>query len=764
MSLGGLSIGMAVAILIGLWVRDETSFDSYFTNHQRLASILSTTTFYGVIGSASNTAVPVAAELRTKYPADLKSVAICSEPLDHKISIKDKAILASGNWVEEEFPEMFTLKMVQGDRGALNDPSAVLITQSLARSLFGDSDPIEKIVTVDNDIELKVKGVFEDLPANTSLSDMKLLLPWKNQHNAYNQIDGWNNHHFQVYVQVRDPADIGKINTRIKHLTQPHLERKEEISLYPMDKWHLYNEFSNGKISGGRIQIVWLFGIIGIFVLVLACINFMNLSTARSERRAKEVGIRKAIGSSRNQITFQMLGESIATAFLAFLFAILIDLVLLPYFNELANKSIGIPWGNFVFWLLALVFILLTGMIAGTYPAFYLSGFKPIKVLKGISSNGNSSSAPRKILVVFQFAVSVALIIGTIIVFHQVQFTRSRPAGYDFNGLITLDIHSETLVGHFDAIRKDLIGTGMVEEMAASSSPSTDVRNHLISFNWRGKDPNEVAVLGTLFVTPEFGKTMKWELKEGRDFSRDFPSDSNAIILNESAVALTGFKNPIGERIEMRNINRPIIGVVKDMVMESPYQKPSPTVFVLDSGPVKYITIRINRNIPVSQSIARIKEVFKTYDPGSPFDFGFVDQEYGKKFLEQERIGRLALFFTVLAIFISCIGLFGLASYVAQQRTKEIGVRKVLGASTIYLWVHLTKDFLVLVILSCVIATPIAWYFLNSWLTQFAFRTKISWFVFLGASLGILLIAFLTVSYHTFKAASASPAKNLRSE
>ena len=764
MSLGGLSIGMAVAILIGLWVRDETSFDSYFANHNRLASILSTTTFYGVTGSASNTAAPVAAELRTKYPNDLKSVAICSEPLDHKISIKDKAILASGNWVEEEFPEMFTLKMVQGDRGALNDPSAVLITQSVARSLFGDSDPIEKIVTVDNDIELKVKGVFEDLPANTSLSDIKLLLPWKNKHNADNQIDGWNNHHFQVYVQVRNPADIENINTKIKHLTQPHLERKEEIVLYPMDKWHLYNEFSNGKISGGRIQIVWLFGVIGIFVLVLACINFMNLSTARSERRAKEVGIRKAIGSSRSQITFQMLGESIATAFLAFLVAILIDVLLLPYFNLLANKSIGIPWGNLVFWLLALVFILLTGIIAGTYPAFYLSGFKPIKVLKGISGKDNTSAAPRKILVVFQFAVSVALIIGTIIVFHQVQFTRSRPAGYDFNGLITLDIHSETLVGHFDAIRKDLLETGSVEEMAASSSPSTDVRNHLISFNWRGKDPNEVAVLGTLFVTPEFGKTMKWQLKEGRDFSRDFPSDSNAIILNETAVALTGFKNPIGERIEMRNINRPIIGVVKDMVMESPYQKPSPTVFVLDSGPVKYITIRINRNIPVSQSIARVKEVFKTYDPGSPFDFTFVDQEYGKKFLDEERIGRLALFFTILAIFISCIGLFGLASYVAQQRTKEIGVRKVLGASTINLWVHLTKDFLVLVILSCIIATPIAWYFLNSWLTQFAFRAKISWFVFLGASLGILVIAFLTVSYHTFKAASAAPAKSLRSE
>ncbi|WP_431216300.1 FtsX-like permease family protein [Puia sp. P3] len=370
----------------------------------------------------------------------------------------------------------------------------------------------------------------------------------------------------------------------------------------------------------------------------------MNLSTARSERRAKEVGIRKAIGSSRSQITFQMLGESVATAFFAFLFAILIDLVLLPYFNTLANKSIEFPWGNVVFWLLGLVFIFLTGIIAGTYPAFYLSGFKPIKVLKGISSSGNSSSAPRKILVVFQFAVSVGLIIGTIIVFRQVRFTKNRPAGYDFNGLITLNIHSESLVTHFDALRKDLIGTGMVEELAESSSPSTDVRNHYIRFNWRGKDPNEVPVLGVIFVTPEFGKTMKWELKNGRDFSRDFPSNSDAIILNESAVALTGLKSPIGDRIEMSGMNKTIIGVIKDMVMESPYQKPSPTLFILDSGELKYITIRISRNFPVSQSIARIREVFKTYDPGSPFDFAFVDQEFGKKFPDEERIGRLAFF------------------------------------------------------------------------------------------------------------------------
>jgi putative ABC transport system permease protein len=764
MSLGGLSIGMAVAILIGLWVWDEISFDNYFTDHKRLTSILSIYGVNGVTGSASNTAVPVAAELRTKYPNDLRSVAICSEPNDHKISIKDKAILASGNWVQEEFPEMFTLKMVQGDRHALNDPSAILITQSLASSLFGDSDPIEKIVTVDDDIQLKVKGVFEDLPANTTLSDIKLLLPWNNENNANKQNDSWNDHHFQVYVEVRDPADIENINKKIKNLTQAHLKRKEQIALYPMDKWHLYNEFSNGKISGGRIQIVWLFGVIGIFVLVLACINFMNLSTARSERRAKEVGIRKAIGSSRSQITFQMLGESVATAFFAFLFAILIDLVLLPYFNSLANKLIGFPWGNVVFWLLGLVFIFLTGIIAGTYPAFYLSGFKPIKVLKGISSNGNSSSALRKILVVFQFAVSVALIIGTIIVFRQVRFTRNRPAGYDFNGLITLNIHSETLVTHFDALRKDLMGTGMVEEMAESSSRSTEVRNHYISFNWRGKDPNEVPVLGVIFLTPEFGKTIKWELKNGRDFSRDFPSDSDAIILNESAVALTGLKSPIGDRIEMRGMNKTIIGVIKDMVMESPYQKPSPTVFILDSGELKYITIRISRNFPVSQSIARIKDVFKTYDPGSPFDFAFVDKEFGKKFLDEERIGRLAFFFTVFAIFISCLGLFGLASYVAQQRTKEIGVRKVLGASTINLWAHLTKDFLLLVILSCVIATPIAWYFLDKWLSQFVFRTKISWLLFIGASLCTLVIAFLTVSYHTFRAASAAPAKSLRSE
>jgi putative ABC transport system permease protein len=505
-----------------------------------------------------------------------------------------------------------------------------------------------------------------------------------------------------------------------------------------MDNWRLYSEFKNGKVAGGRVQFVWLFGIIGAFVLLLACINFMNLSTARSEKRAKEVGIRKAVGSVRQQLIGQFLSESIVVALLAFILSIALVELLLPFFNGLSDKEMGLPWSSLVFWLLALGFTLFTGFISGSYPAFYLSGFNPVKVLKGTFRAGRFASLPRKILVVLQFTVSIVLIIGTIIVFKQIQFAKDRPVGYTREGLITLFMNTPDLYGHYDAIRNDLLATGAVENMAESSSPSTEVWSNNIGFSWEGKDPNSLPLFGTVATTQDLGKTIGWQIKEGRDFSRNFASDSSAMILNEAAVKLTGLKDVVGKMIKWDTTPYRVVGVVKDMVMESPYTPVKPTIFIMNTNWANIITIRIKPTVSMRAALSKIEQVFKKYNPGAPFEYKFTDEEYAKKFEDEERIGNLATFFAILAIFISCLGLFGLASFVAEQRTKEIGIRKVLGASVFNLWKMLSRDFVLLVIISCVIAIPIASYFLNQWLLKYDYRTNLAWWVFALAAAGAL--------------------------
>jgi ABC-type antimicrobial peptide transport system permease subunit len=562
---------------------------------------------------------------------------------------------------------------------------------------------------------------------------------------------------------------MDKETQKIKDVVMVHKieksEGKEQTHLFPMDKWHLYSDFKDGKIAGGRIQFIWLFLIIGVFVLLLACINFMNLSTARSEKRAKEVGIRKAVGSLRAQLIRQFLSESVLVALVSFVFAIIFVILLMPLFNNLADKHIELPWSSGLFWLIALAFTLVTGLISGSYPAIYLSRFEPIKVLKGTFRVGKYASLPRKILVIIQFTFSIALIIGTIIVFKQIQFAKNRPVNYRNEGLISMILSTPDLNGHTVALRNDLIKTGMVEDMATSSSPTTNLWSNQIGFNWQGKDPNSLPSFGIVWVSDNFGKTIGWQLKEGRDFSKAFATDSLAMILNESAVKQVNMKQDIvGQTIQFNDKNFHVIGVIKDMIMESPYKPVTPTVFLYDPNFVNIITIAIKQNVPVKDALSKIETVFKKYNPGAPFDYTFNDEDYAKKFADEQRIGNLATFFTILAIFISCLGLFGLASFVAEQRKKEIGVRKVLGASTYNLWQMLSREFALLVIISCFIAIPLAWYYLHHWLNQYDYRTHISWWVFIISGLGALIITLITVSFQAIRAAMANPVKSLRTE
>ncbi|MEP6949893.1 MAG: FtsX-like permease family protein, partial [Ginsengibacter sp.] len=620
----------------------------------------------------------------------------------------------------------------------------------------------------------KVAGVYDDLPHNSTLYGTKLLLPWKKFITVEwgkNVTTQWNFHAFQAFVQVADNVDMQQETEKIKNVVMTHkvaaTDEKEQAVLFPMNKWRLYSDFKNGKPEGGRIQLIWLFSIIGVFVLMLACINFMNLSTARSEKRAKEVGIRKTVGSLRGQLIGQFLSESVLVAFISFIFSIVLVSLLMPLFNKLAAKNMGVPWSSTIFWLLTLGFTFITGLISGSYPALYLSKFEPIKVLKGTFRVGRFASLPRKVLVVVQFTFSIALIIGTVIVFKQIQFAKNRPINYKSEGLITVTLYPTypDLEGHYDALRQDLLVTGAVDNMATSSTPITTVWSTETGFNWRGKDPNFLPTFGTIRISQDFGRTIGWKIKEGRDFSRDFATDSLGMVLNESAVNLLGIKQGIvGQIIQFNNKNYTVIGVIKDMIMESPYRPVRPTIFFYDPKDVIVIIAGIKQGQPVKDALGKIEAVFKKYGPGTPFSYTFNDEDYAKKFSDEQRVGDLAALFTILAIFISCLGLFGLASFVAEQRKKEIGVRKVLGASVYNVWRMLSKEFALLVIISCFIAIPLAWYYLNNWLQQYDYKTEISYWVFIFSGLGALIITLVTVSFQAIKAAMANPVKSLRTE
>jgi putative ABC transport system permease protein len=764
----GLATGMAVALMIGLWIYDEVSFNRNFSHYDRIAQVMVNTDNGNGIYTGRTTSIPMGVELQNKYGADFRHVALATHQGEHIISTGEKKIAQTGMWVQPAFPKMFTLKMLTGSIDGLQDPSSVLLSQSVATALFKDIDPLNQVVRIDNKTELKVTGVFENFPGNSSFREVTMLLPWEKaiiqEEWMINAQTQWDNHMCQLFVQLQDQADVKSVSNKIKNIPTPHIKTsKEELLLHPMSRWHLYNEFNNGYNVGGRIQLIWLFGTIGLFVLLLACINFMNLSTARSGKRSREVGIRKTMGSLRAQLITQFLGESVTLATLSLVLALLLVQFSLPVFNSLSDKSITIPWQNPMLWLIVLGFTFVTGIIAGSYPAFYLSSFNPVKVLKGTWKAGPYASLPRKVLIVVQFTISVMLIIGTFIVYRQIQHAGNRPVGYTREGLITINMNTPELRGHYDAIRLALLQTGVVANMAQSNSAPTSVWSNNV-VEWKGKDPNIVYSPGTIAVTHDFGQTVGWSVIEGRDFSRNYPTDTFSFILNEAAVKMTGFKEPVGQTIRWLGQEHTIVGVIKDMVMESPYEPVRPTIFHLNPDWVNIITIRVKPDAPMQSALSEIETVFKKFNPGSPFAYKFVDEEYAKKFANEKRVGDLTTIFAILAIFISCLGLFGLASFMAEQSIKEIGIRKVLGASVYNLWQMQSKDFVKLVLIACAIAIPAAWLSLNQWLQQYQYRTEISWWILPITTLGVLMITLCTVTYHALSAAITNPVKSLKAD
>ncbi|WP_218919456.1 ABC transporter permease [Spirosoma aerolatum] len=773
-NIGGLAVGMAVAMLIGLWIYDELSYDRYFQNYGRIAKVMQNGSFNGEVFHGEYNPAPMGPELRTVYGPDFSHVVMSSWTKDHILAYGEKKLTKMGNYLSADAPDMFTLNMLSGTRAGLKDPNSILLSETTAKALFGETDPVGKLMKIDNKLDVKVTGVYEDFPYNTEFKDMKFIAPWDLYvaseswvKRAQDNVE-WGNFSWQVLVQIAPNADFDAVSAKIKNIRLKHSPEvafiKPVVYLLPMSKWHLYSGWDKSGNLEGRIQYVWLFGIIGVFVLLLACINFMNLSTARSEKRAKEVGIRKAVGSVRSQLISQFFSESLLVVAFAFVLAIGLVLLVLPVFNEVADKQIGILWANPVFWLCGIGFSLLTGLIAGSYPALYLSSFQAVKVLKGTFRVGRFASIPRQVLVVVQFTVSVTLIIGTIIVFRQIQYAKDRPVGYDRTGLITVAMNTPELYQHYNALRGALIQTGAVIDMSTSSAPATDLNSQNSGFDWEGKDPNFKDNFGTIAVTHDYGKTVGWQFVQGRDFSRQFTSDSSGMVLNETAVRYMGLKDPVGKQVKWNGKPYRVVGVIKDMLMDSPFKPVYQTVYVMDYGWANVINIKLNPARSTRESLAKIEVVFRKFNPGSPFDFRFTDQQYALKFAAEERIGKLASGFAILAILISCLGLFGLASFVAEQRTKEIGVRKVLGASVTNLWAMLSRDFVILVSISFGIATPIAWYFLRNWLQKYEYHTDMSWWIFAVAGLGALVVTLLTVSFQSIKAALMNPVRSLRSE
>ncbi|MDG5492739.1 ABC transporter permease [Psychroserpens sp. SPM9] len=779
-NISGLAIGMAATMLIGLWVADELSYNSHFKKSATIAQVYQHQSSNGDVFTGPAIPRPLEFALRQDHNDNFKHIIMASWEQPRYLKFGETNIYRTGNALQEGAIDMLDIDILTGVKEGLKEVNSIMLSESSAKTLFGSDTAVGKIIKVNNEDDLIVTAVYKDIPENNSFSDMEYIIPWKyyvtTQEWLENARTSWGNNSFQMFVQINDNTSMDTVTSKIidvKEKASPELaEFNPEIFLFPMKDWYLRSDFENGKQSGGRIENVWLFGVIGIFILLLACINFVNLSTARSEKRATEVGIRKSIGSQRGQLIFQFLSESFLIVVLSYVFALGIVLLFLDGFNNLASKSIDFPWGNPLFWLASLIFIIITAFLAGSYPALYLSSFSPVAVLKGTFKAGRYSSLPRKILVVLQFTVSIALIIGTLVVMNQIQFSKDRPVGYKKEGLIQIPVMSSEFLGKADLMRSQFIASNGAMEMATTSSPTTAVWSNRSGFTWDGKPVGFQEDLAYTEVSYEFVETLGAKIIEGRGFSRDFPSDSLGVILNKTAVSYMGIKDPVGKYLrdsdtDIENQNPPlkIIGVIDDIIMQSPYSPVKQSVYVFDTNSNgNFYNVRLNPEKSTSENLEIIEAVFKKNFPNTPFDFQFVDEEYGRKFRSEERIASLARVFTLLAIFISCLGLFGLASFVAEQRTKEIGVRKVLGASISQLWLLLSKDFITLVVIALLIASPLAYYIMSQWLQKFSYRTSISWDVFAIACFGALLITLITVSFQAIKAATSNPVKSLRTE
>lgn len=771
----GLGIGMAVALLIGLWIYYQGSFDRFTPGYAQAYQVKYNFSDNGDVKTQPEIAIPLADALKNDVP-EIDRVALAFGPDNYGsgsdiLRVGDKKISPVELTAGEDFLKIVQLPLLEGSAdNALSDPNNIVLTESVARALFGNTDPMGKIVRASDYVNFKVTGVLKDLPPNSTLQ-FGTITPWR-----YFAADGWvkmastnwNHNFFKLYASLKPNVDYAQVAPKIKGLVEKYAPTtystlKQEVIMQPMEDWHLHNVYKNGVAAGGLIDYIWMFGVIGILVLVIACINFTNLSTARSEKRAREVGIRKVIGSTRKALIAQFLMESVILTFLSFVLSLLLIQLVLPSFNALAGTHINIPFTNGWFWLIMVSYVLLTGLVAGSRPAFYLSSFQPVKVLKGKIAVGTSAIQSRKVLVVLQFTCSIALISSTIVVYQQIQYGLNRPRGYDPNRLL----FTEGWGMPFEALKHDVLETGVVTSITQSLSPVTDVYGYNTIDAWPGKQANEALLPAGMAVgDTDYFKTVGMQLVAGRNFTGNEGDDSASVILNEACVKRMRLKQPLNQVIHWqlswvpRNLR--VVGVVKDVLTNAPFAPAEPAIYVWQPHWSFTVTYRLSPNVSNSVALERLRPIFTKYHRDYPFQYHFVDEKYAEKFAVEKLVGRLAGIFAALAIFISCLGLFGLIACVAEQRTREIGIRKVLGASVSQVLVLITKDFIVLVGISCVIASAVAFYFLRHWLDGYYYRIHLGVGVFVGSAAGAICIAIVTVSFQAVKAALMNPVESLR--
>jgi ABC-type antimicrobial peptide transport system permease subunit len=765
-NISGLAIGMAAAILIFLWIQNEAGYDQFHEKKDRIYEVWNKAQFSGKL-QCWNTTPKILARTMEKDIPEVERATRVSWPRSYLFSVGEKRLTVTGNIVDTGFLQVFSFPLLKGNaRIALNNESSILLTETLAKKIFADEDAMGKVIKIDNKDNFTVTGILKDLP-NNSRFKFEYLIPWSYAIKTGQDDSVWGNNSTRTYALLKQNASIISANAKLKGLKVRYdkdEDPKWEMFLYPISRWRLYSKFTNGKEDGGLIEFVKLFGIIAVFILLIACINFMNLSTARSEKRAKEVGIRKVVGAQRKSLVGQFIGESILLALIAGVFAIIIVQISLPAFGKLTDKKLFVEYNNVSFWIKALGFVLLTGIIAGSYPAFFMSSFKPAKVLKGTFKSANALITPRKLLVILQFTFAIILIICTSIVKQQIDHARNRENGYVKDNLVYHMLTGD-LEKNYPLVKNELLSSGIAKSVTKTSAPLTEGWSDSWDFKWAGKDPNDKTDFDRYNADENIVTTAGLTLIKGRDLDlKTYPTDSFGMIINESAAKVMNFKDPIGQTVTDGDRKYHIIGVIKDFILQSPYYPTKPMLIGGAAGWFNTIHFKLNGTNPTADNLKKAESIFKKYNPEYPFEYKFIDEEYGAKFKAEQRTGTLAALFAALTIFISCLGLFGLATYMAENRIKEIGVRKVLGASVAGITTLLSKDFLKLVMLSFVIASPVAWWMMHTWLRNYPYRVSIQWQVFVFAGLLSFLISVITVSYQSIKAAIANPVKSLRTE
>lgn len=767
-NIGGLGVGMAVSFMLLLYVYNEFTYDKMYKNNDRIYEVWRNQPANGEIQSGNSTSAPIASALLKNYP-EIEHAARTNWPSGNVFNYGDKALNLAMLSADPSLLDIFDFEFIQGNKAsAFTDVNAIVLTQKTCKAIFGNEDPMGKIVKINNKRSVKVTGILKDLPENSSIK-FNALGSWAmyEEEEPWLKTSGWGNLVFQTYTLLKPGTDVTKLNNKLSGLIAKYnsSDKENKLFLYQFSKQHLYSEFKNGvPTGGGGIEYVRLFMFLAIGILLIACINFMNLSTARSESRAREVGVRKVVGARRISIIQQFMGESLLMAVVSFVLAMILVTLLLPRFNIIISKNLIIPYTTPSFWLAAIGLTLVTGFVAGSYPALFLSSFKPVKVLKGVINTDKATLRPRQVLVIVQFSFATFLILSSILIYKQLMFIKNRPAGYNKNGLVELPLNGR-IYGEFESFRRDAIASGAVVEGASTSNTITNSGGTSWGISWEGQLPGEDKLpIEQIVTTYHFTKTFDLKLIDGRDFDMARPSDSTAIMLNEAAVKMMRLKEPLGAIIKWQGVNRTVIGILKDYIVNSPSEPIKPLIVGNIKGWAGTATLKLSSTLPVSDALSKLNVIYKKYNPEFPFEYKFVDEEYNKKFSTEQLLGTLANSFTALAILISCLGLFGLASFSAQQRRKEIGIRKVLGASTGSLWMNLSKEFVQLVIIAFVIGGAISWYFMNQWLHTYTYRTNISIWVFTATIMISLVVTIITVSWQAIKAALSNPVNSLRSE